>query len=221
MAATFRGVLWMAGGVVRKVRELPQSVLSQSSPPEWRRFALIALSGGLLGAATSGLDRFILGAFMGSGAVGVLVVARQLQQLPERFNHMLLTVGTPMFSAAHSGDNAAERQHLYRLMTGWSVAASMPLILFLLFFGHEVLALYGSEFADWGAPPLRILLGVQVLSLLCGPVGNVALMSGLERDCLGVDTASDRSLDRPPSVPGAWLGLARRGGCIGSRQRLQ
>jgi O-antigen/teichoic acid export membrane protein len=190
VAATFCGVLWMAGGVVRKVRDLPRSVLCQSALSEWRRFALITLSGGLLGAATSGLDRFILGAFLGTGAVGVLIVARQLQQLPERFNHMLLTVGTPMFSAAHSGDEAAERQHLYGLMTGWSVSASLPLILFLLLFGHEVLALYGDEFADWGATPLRILLGAQLLSLLCGPVGNVALMSGLERHCLGVDTVS-------------------------------
>ena len=190
VVATFCGVLWMAWGVARKIRELPRPLVRQSALPEWRRFALITLSGGLLAAATSGLDRFILGALAGTGAVGVLIVAGQLQQLPERFNHMLLIVGTPMFATAHSGDDADARQHLYCLMTGWSVAASLPLIFFLLLFAREVLALYGDEFAAWGATPLRILLAAQFFSLLCGPSGNVALMSGLERHCLAVSTVS-------------------------------
>jgi O-antigen/teichoic acid export membrane protein len=43
-----------------------------------------------------------------------------------------------------------------------------------------VLALFGIEFADAGAVPLWILVGAQFFGVICGPVGNLAMMSGLE-----------------------------------------
>src|SRR5262249_43946571 len=109
---------------------------------------------------------------------------KQLMGMPERFNKMLLTAGAPMLSAAHGGQNLAERDHLFYLMTSWSVAASLPLILFLLLFAPDVLALYGGRFAGQGTLPLQALVAAQFVSLLCGPVGSVAMMSGLERHCL-------------------------------------
>jgi O-antigen/teichoic acid export membrane protein len=53
-------------------------------------------------------------------------------------------------------------------------------VLFLWLFGRDVLALFGSVFADAGTLPLWIVVGAQFFSLLCGPVGNLAMMSGLE-----------------------------------------
>ena len=128
-----------------------------------------------------------MGAFVSTGAVGVFMVARQLQNLPEQFNQMLLMVGAPMFSAAHGRKNSAERQHIYHLMTDWTVRSSLPLVLFLFLFGRDVLGLYGPEFADKGTVPLWILVGAQFFSLLCGPTGNLAIMSGLEWQSLRFD----------------------------------
>ena len=101
----FCGVLWLFYSLQRRIRELPSAASSISAFPQWYRYALISYSGALLGAAVSGLDRFVVGAFVSTGAVGVFMVARQLQNLPERFNHMLLMVGAPMFSAAHGSEN--------------------------------------------------------------------------------------------------------------------
>ena len=144
------------------------------------RYAVANYSWSLLSTATSGLDRFLLGAFAGSSAVGVLVVLRQLQMVPERFNQMLLVIGAPLFSAAHGRDNSVERQHIYHLMTDWVVRASLPFVLFLWLFGRDILALFGPQFADYGTVTLRIFVAAQFFSLLCGPVGNLAIMSGLE-----------------------------------------
>ena len=173
-------VIWLLYGLVNQIRALPFATPTISPLPKWRRFALASYSGSLLDTTTSGLDRFLLGAFIGSSAVGILVVVRQLQMLPGRFNQMLLVTAAPLFSAAHGGDNRRERQHIYHLVTDWVVRSSLPLVLFLWLFGRDVLALFGIEFADAGTVPLWILVGAQFFGVICGPVGNLAMMSGLE-----------------------------------------
>ncbi|HVZ53581.1 MAG TPA: oligosaccharide flippase family protein, partial [Pseudolabrys sp.] len=181
VCSTLVATLWLAYVLWRRLGTLPAAQPTKTSYPQWFHYALISYSGALLGAATSGLDRFAVGGMIGAGAVGVLMVARMLQGLPEQFNQMLLMVGAPLLSAAHARGDRAERAHIFHLMTDWSVRLSMPLVLFLLIFAHPVLALYGPAFAERGVLPLQILVGAQFFSLLCGPVGNVAMMSGLER----------------------------------------
>ena len=188
--ATLCGVLWLSYNLLGKLRALPSAPAAASAFPQWRRYALIIYSGALIGTIVSGLDRFLVGGFIGSAAVGVLLVARQLDNLFERLNQMLLMAGAPLLSAAHARTDRTERQHIFCLMTDWSVRSALPLLIFLLLFGRPVLALYGSEFAERGALPLQILVVTQFFGLLCGPVGNVALMSGLERQTFYLSIAS-------------------------------
>jgi O-antigen/teichoic acid export membrane protein len=184
------GVAWMARGLWLKLRDVPPDAAPATIPPDWRRFALISYASALLGSATGGLDRFLLGVFADSAAVGVFMVATQLQQLPVMFNQMLLMVGAPMFAAAHAKDDVAGRQHLYGLMTDWVVRASLPLMLFLFIFAEAVLRLYGKAFVAEGIWALRILLAAQAINLVCGPTGNIALMSGLERQSFIINLVS-------------------------------
>ncbi|HEV2630183.1 MAG TPA: oligosaccharide flippase family protein [Pseudolabrys sp.] len=181
VCSIFIATLWLLFVLWARLRALPKAAPTSTSYPQWSHYALISYFGALLGAATSGLDRFLVGSMFGTGAVGVLMVARTLQGLPEQFNRMLLMVGAPLLSAAHARGAHAERAHIFHLMTDWSVRLSMPLVLFLLIFAHPVLSLYGQTFADRGGPALQIVVGAQFFSLLCGPVGSAALMSGLER----------------------------------------
>jgi O-antigen/teichoic acid export membrane protein len=178
--ASLSCVIWLFLSLVNQIRALPLARPTISPLPRWRRFALASYSGSLLNTATSGLDRFLLGVLIGNSAVGILVVLRQLQMLPERFNQMLLVAIAPLFSAAHGGNDKRERQYAYHLTTDWAVRSSLPLVLFLWLFGRDLLALFGSVFADAGTVPLWIVVGAQFFSLLCGPVGNLAMMSGLE-----------------------------------------
>src|SRR5271166_1230170 len=77
----FVAVCWMAWGLKRKLDEFPNDTSKPfASPfPEWRRYATISYTMSLLSAAAARLDRFMLGAFVGSSAVGVLLVVNQLQ----------------------------------------------------------------------------------------------------------------------------------------------
>jgi O-antigen/teichoic acid export membrane protein len=184
VGSTFCAVMWLFYKLYQRVRALPSARSSMAAFPQWYSYAIASYSGILLQALCSGLDRFLTGAFVSGSAVGILVVARQLQNLPDRFNQMFLLVGAPMLSSAHSRGNSAERERIYYLMTDWSVRCSLPLIIFLLFFGRSVLALYGPQFAERGTAPLQILISAQLLSLLSGPVFNTAMMNGLERQAV-------------------------------------
>lgn len=175
------GLGWLLYNLNRRIRSLPAARPSYEQLADWRSYAVVTFSGALIGQLAWGLDRFLLGAFAGASAVGIWLVAVQLQNLPERFNQMLLMVGAPLMSAAHARGDLAERQHIYWLMTDWSVRCSLPLVLFLFFFAGNVLSLYGPEFADSGTLPLRLLVAVQFVGLVFGPVGGIAVMSGLER----------------------------------------
>ena len=192
--AVFCGAAWLLWSVVREIRALPLAMPTLSALRQWINYATANYLGSLLSTVVSGLDRFIVGALLGSSAVGILVVIRQLQVLPERFNQMLLVVGAPLFSRAHSVDDHVERQRIYHLMTDWVVRSSLPLVLFLLIFGGDVLALYGPEFAAQGTVPLWILIVAQFFNLLCGPTGNLAWMSGLEWQAVRISAMNSLGL---------------------------
>jgi O-antigen/teichoic acid export membrane protein len=152
-----------------------------------KRYATISFATSLASLPSAYLDRFLLGVFAGAGPVGVLVVVRQLQQLPVVLYQMLLAVAAPMFSAAHARGARDEQQHLYALITDWAVKAALPIIVFLSLFARPVLALFGQQFAEAGAVPVQLLMAAQLFNLASGPNGNVAAMCGLEREAFRID----------------------------------
>lgn len=175
--------IWMGLGFWKKISALPKSADTACSESKraWRDYAKVMYSGSLLGMGGAYLDRFLLGIFVGAAPVGVLVVVKQLQQMPVIFLQMFLAVAAPMFSAAHARDDARERQHIYHLTTDWVVRLSTPLFIFFLLFAEPLLNLYGGQFADEGRNALWILLGGQIVNLATGPVGNLLNMCGMEK----------------------------------------
>lgn len=207
VCATVCGVVWLGGCVLRQLRAMPYAPPTRSLLPEWRRYAAICYADNVFAAVTTGLDRFIIGALLGSGAVGVLMIAQQLQRLPERFNQILLLVGSPMFAAAHAGNDPEVRQHLYNLTTNWVVAVALPLLLFLFLFAPQVLGLFGTDFAAQGALPLQILVVGQFFNLMCGPIGAITMMSGLERQSVILNIVSMAIFAALLLVLSSWYGI--------------
>lgn len=185
--AAFAALIWMTVGLVRKMRSTPHLASQKASSGVWRRYATISYATSLVALPATYLDRFLLGIFTGTGAVGVLVVARQLQQLPGVLYQMLLSVAAPMFTSAYTRGARAELAHLYALITDWAVKAAFPLIAFLLLFARPVLALFGQPFAAAGTVPVQVLMVAQLFNLASGPNGNVAAMCGLEHEAFRID----------------------------------
>jgi len=184
--STSVATIWMVVGLWRKVAALPRNIEPSiaDNASAWRSYAAVMYSNSLLGLIAAHLGRFVLAAFFGPSPVGVWSVVTQLYVLPNVILNMLIAAAVPMFSAAHARDDSAERQHLFHLVTDWSVRAALPLILFFLIFGDLLLRLYGAEFAVSGRYALWIMSGAQAINLSFGPLGYMLNVTGLEKAAL-------------------------------------
>ncbi len=178
VASTATATAWMAMGVRKHLRPLVPAG-SWRYPPEWRRFCGTMYSQFLLLFWVLPFYRLVVGITNGPAAVGILVICFTLFALPGIFHQMLLTIVTPMFSAANATSDRERLDALFHLTLDWAVRGALPLILFLMFFAEDVLALFGAEFQA-GAWLLRILLVAQFVNLAAGPVGNLLNMTGHE-----------------------------------------
>ena len=121
------------------------------------------------------LDRFVLGAVLGLGAVGLYTPAYELTMRLLIVPGSLLTAMFPMVSAA-SREQESERVRLSRIFA-LSVRNLLlllaPAVLILSIFAPDVLRLWlGREFADHSATALRLLaVGVMVNGLSHVPCG--------------------------------------------------
>jgi len=180
-------IAWSAVGLLRKLQGMPAQIgLDEAPVATWRAYAGVMYSGSLLGMGAAYLDRFLLAFVAGAHPVGILLVVKQLQQLPAIFLQMFLSIASPMLSAAHSRQDSQELQHIFHIITDWVVRLSLPLLLYFAVFAAPLLQLYGGEFAAEGVLPLRILLLAQAMNLVMGPVGQVMYMSGLEKPALRI-----------------------------------
>ena len=188
-------------------------------PPvrRWFRFAATSYTADLLSTLVGQSDRFILGAAVGPAAVGVLAVVRQLQQFPNIFNQMFLTVVSPMFAASNDPSRHADRQTLYSLTMDWVLRLALPMILFLMLFGGELLDIYGPQYREQGALALQLLVLAVGLNFLFGPTGALLNMTGLEAPLLRLSMISLAILIGCYLLLGPVLGLPGLGlGAIAS-----
>ncbi|MGH6838755.1 MAG: lipopolysaccharide biosynthesis protein [Methylocella sp.] len=178
---------FMFAGAMRLIFRLDRPTTAAAAPlGHWARYASISYATGQTSNMVMHVDRFILGATIGTEAVATLMVVRQLQQLPTTFHQMFLAVVAPMFAAANGPDAAARRRTLYHLTTDWVMRLALPLILFLAVFGDSLLHLYGEEFRVNGTPLLLLCLVAVSITIASGPAGSLMSMSGLEASLLRI-----------------------------------
>ena len=154
---------------------------------EWYQYGRVMYGNSLLGVAGPPLERFLLVGAMNISAVGVLVVIRQLQNLPQVFLQVIITVVSPMFVSSKSRDDTAM---LYHLATDWICRLALPLLLFLLIRASDILELYGDGFVEIGTVALIVTILAQCLSLFAGPIGNLLNMKGKHSKMLRINFVS-------------------------------
>jgi stage V sporulation protein B len=184
------GMLW---GVRKHLRRLAatQEEITPQTRKSWRAYASTMYGNTLLGIAAAPAERFLLAGTIDLASVGVLMAVRQLQAFPQVLLQVIITVIGPMFVAARTKGHQEEVEHIYHISTDWVCRLGFPLLVFLLVFGEQVLALYGAAFASAGRWPLFLLLLAQVVNLSCGPLGIMLNMLGHENRMLQLNTISN------------------------------
>lgn len=91
----------------------------------------------------------------------------------------------PDITRAHRSNDKHRLQRLSRQSARMALAVSLPIALFLIFFGGPIVQLlYGEAYRDTATLPLAILALGQLLNVAFGSVGLFLIMCGFERDTL-------------------------------------
>jgi O-antigen/teichoic acid export membrane protein len=179
-------IAWL--GWERERRRLDPSTAASAAIPEERTGALLRF-GALRAPATlfSQLifwtDFFVASALfgplgpLGSAEVGIYgAVLRAGQSLFLFLTSVSLTF-SPFVADLHHRGERSTLDALYKQVTRWTLAATVPLLLVLLIMPANVLHIFGPEFVA-GAQALRILSVGMIVPVLVGTVGFILIMAG-------------------------------------------
>ena len=174
-------------GWEREQRRFEPSLVGGEGIPEERTGALVTF-GALRAPATlfSQLifwtDFFVLSLLWsdspgGASETGVYgAVLRAAQSLFLFLTSVSLTF-SPFVADLHHRGERERLDGLYKQVTRWTLAATIPVLLVLAIVPEPVLRIFGGEFTQ-GADALRILIVGMIVPVMVGTVGFILIMAG-------------------------------------------
>jgi O-antigen/teichoic acid export membrane protein len=127
-------------------------------------------------------DLFVLAQFVGrfgvsQAEVGVYAAAARAAQVILLFIIAVSLMFSPFVADLHARGEREKLDRLFKQLTRWTMAATLPLFLVLVITPASALRLFGEEFGG-GQTALLILLLGQLVNVATGAVGFVLIMVG-------------------------------------------
>ena len=126
-------------------------------------------------------DLFVLASFSPSvvtaAQVGVYAGAARAAQVILLFTISVSLIFSPFVADLHARGERDKLDRLFRSLTRWTMAATIPVFLVLVVAPGSALRLFGADFAE-GRVALMILLLGQLVNVATGTVGFVLIMVG-------------------------------------------
>jgi O-antigen/teichoic acid export membrane protein len=119
----------------------------------------------------------LLGWFSTTEQAGIYAIAVRISALVAFALAAVSTVSGPSVAAAYERDDYAELRRLAYLSARLCFAAAVAVIAVLVIFGHQILLLFGDEFAG-AYPAMLILLLGGAVNAFTGTVGHFLAMTG-------------------------------------------
>jgi len=175
-------------GWEREQRRFPTVPLQGSGVEEERTGALVRF-GALRAPATlfSQLifwtDLFVLSILWndrgaaGASTVGVYGAVLRVGQALFLFLTSVSLTFSPFVADLHHRGERERLDALYKNVTRWTLAATIPMLLVLAILPRETLRIFGAEFTV-GADALRILIVGMIVPVTVGTVGFILIMAG-------------------------------------------
>jgi O-antigen/teichoic acid export membrane protein len=135
---------------------------------------------GLIDFAANHADRLVIGYFLDAKQVGVYAIATSAGILVPMILQAVNSVFSPMVSSLHSQNRQQLLAHLYQVVTKWTLALTLPLVLVLVVFAVPFLSLFGTDFRS-GWPILIVIAVAEIVDCGVGSVGVLLMMSGNEK----------------------------------------
>lgn len=183
--------LVVAAYLHRKV--LPGAVkksVAEYEPWSWIRSALPLMVMGGLYMINGQADILMLGYIKGTELSGIYQIADRGAGLILLVLSAVVTSLAPVIAHLYAGNDIERMQRIVTRASRATLILSLPVVLFLAVFGKWFLGLFGPEFKD-GYTALVILSFSQVVNVASGPVANILMMTGHERDAaIGVGAST-------------------------------
>ena len=165
---------------VRLPRELTGDGIAEERTAALWRFGALRAPGTLFSQLIFWTDLFVVGIVFGASdadQVGVYSgVLRAGQSLFLFLTSVSLTF-SPFVADLHHRGERHRLDGLYKQVTRWTLAATIPVLLVLAVLPDLVLRIFGPEFVA-GEDALRILIVGMIVPVMVGTVGFILIMAG-------------------------------------------
>lgn len=122
-------------------------------------------------------DLFVLTRYVTDDEVGVYSAALRAGQVLVLFLTSVSLMFSPYVADLHNRGERARLDKLFKTLTRWTMAATLPLFLALTVAPDSALRIFGGEFVG-GKTALLILLAGQFVNIATGSVGFILIMVG-------------------------------------------
>ncbi len=122
-------------------------------------------------------DLFVLARYASSAETGVYAASARAAQVILLFTISVSLMFSPFVADLHARGDREKLDRLFKQLTRWTLAATLPIFVVLAAAPGPALRLFGSEFSA-GRTALLILLLGQLVNVATGTVGFVLIMVG-------------------------------------------
>jgi O-antigen/teichoic acid export membrane protein len=123
------------------------------------------------------VDLFVVARFVSDAEVGLYSAALRAAQVMILFLAAVNLMFSPYVADLHNRGERAHLDRLYKTLTRWIVAATLPLFLLIAVAPSSVLSIFGAEYSG-AETALLILLGGQLANIATGSAGFILVMTG-------------------------------------------
>jgi O-antigen/teichoic acid export membrane protein len=153
-------------------------------------FSFPTVLAGLFSRTIPRVDRIVIPIFFSATDVGIYAAAARITVLFSIIMGSFGAIASPLFADLFNKENRRELSELYGISTKWSFYLGLPLFLIMLFASEGLLAvLFGGQYLG-AVVPLEILAVGQLVNVATGPVGVLLIMTGRQKEWLGISTAA-------------------------------
>jgi O-antigen/teichoic acid export membrane protein len=173
--------VWAAGAAAWAWRRESQRWPVEPPEPGWFgrvfRYAAPRAPAALFAQLLFWTDLFVVTRYVGDDAVGVYAAVLRIAQIMGLFLVSVNLIFAPFVADLHARGERDRLDDLFKNLTRWIVASTLPLLLVVVLATGETLALFGDDFSG-GRTALLIVLVGQFVNAATGGGGLVLIMVG-------------------------------------------
>ncbi|MDQ3660164.1 MAG: polysaccharide biosynthesis C-terminal domain-containing protein [Actinomycetota bacterium] len=173
--------VWAAGAAAYLWRRTSRHWELEGMEPGWLtrllRYAGPRTPAALFAQLLFWVDLFVVARFVSNAQVGIYSAALRAAQVMMLFLAAVNLMFSPYVADLHNRGQTDHLDRLYKTLTRWIAAATLPVFLLIATGPSSVLSIFGTAFSG-GETALLILLAGQVANIATGSAGFILVMTG-------------------------------------------